>query len=83
MSHFQLAFSFSHFFVIFIKEPKICFTYYVTQVVEAHHDFTPLILLTADRPPELHDAGANQSIDQVLILSFYLRYSWIPLVMPL
>ncbi len=35
------------------------------QVVEASQDFVPLLLLTADRPPELQDAGANQSINQV------------------
>ncbi|WVZ74855.1 hypothetical protein U9M48_022979 [Paspalum notatum var. saurae] len=33
-------------------------------VVEASQDFIPIILLTADRPPELHDAGANQAINQ-------------------
>lgn len=35
------------------------------QVVEASQDFVPLILLTADRPAELQDAGANQAINQV------------------
>ncbi|CAL5021226.1 unnamed protein product [Urochloa decumbens] len=34
-------------------------------VVEASQDFIPIILLTADRPPELHDAGANQAINQI------------------
>jgi 2-succinyl-5-enolpyruvyl-6-hydroxy-3-cyclohexene-1-carboxylate synthase len=33
-------------------------------VVEAHHAGVPLIVCTADRPPELYDVGAPQTIDQ-------------------
>ena len=33
-------------------------------VVEAHQAYVPLLVLTADRPPELHDVGAPQTIDQ-------------------
>jgi 2-succinyl-5-enolpyruvyl-6-hydroxy-3-cyclohexene-1-carboxylate synthase len=33
-------------------------------VVEAHHSAVPLLVLTADRPPELHGVGAPQTIDQ-------------------
>jgi 2-succinyl-5-enolpyruvyl-6-hydroxy-3-cyclohexene-1-carboxylate synthase len=33
-------------------------------VVEAHHAGVPLIVCTADRPPQLHGVGAPQTIDQ-------------------
>ena len=33
-------------------------------VLEAHHSRTPLLVCTADRPPELRDVGAGQTIDQ-------------------
>ncbi len=33
-------------------------------VVEASHAGVPLIAATADRPPELHDVGAPQTVDQ-------------------
>jgi 2-succinyl-5-enolpyruvyl-6-hydroxy-3-cyclohexene-1-carboxylate synthase len=34
-------------------------------VVEAHEARVPLIVLTADRPPELREVGAGQAIDQL------------------
>jgi 2-succinyl-5-enolpyruvyl-6-hydroxy-3-cyclohexene-1-carboxylate synthase len=34
-------------------------------VVEAHEARVPMIILTADRPPELRDVGAGQTIDQI------------------
>ena len=42
--------------------------------VEASVDGVPMILLTADRPPELRDTGANQTIDQVKIFGDYVRW---------
>ncbi len=38
---------------------------FLPAVVEAHQARVPLIVLTADRPPELREVGAGQAIDQV------------------
>ncbi|CAL8994804.1 unnamed protein product [Prunus brigantina] len=43
-------------------------------VVEASQDFVPLLLLTADRPAELQDAGANQAINQVNHFGSFVRF---------
>jgi 2-succinyl-5-enolpyruvyl-6-hydroxy-3-cyclohexene-1-carboxylate synthase len=44
-------------------------------VVEASLARVPLVLLTADRPPEMRDRGAPQTIDQVGIFGGYVRWS--------
>lgn len=43
-------------------------------IMEAHHSHTPLIVLTADRPCELRQCGAQQTTDQVKIFSSFLRF---------
>jgi len=43
-------------------------------VVEAATDGVAMILLTADRPPELRQTGANQTIDQPDIFGDYVRW---------
>ncbi|MDQ1256204.1 MAG: 2-succinyl-5-enolpyruvyl-6-hydroxy-3-cyclohexene-carboxylate synthase, partial [Candidatus Hydrogenedentes bacterium] len=49
---------------------------YLPAVVEASQSRVPLILLTADRPPELLDAGANQTIGQPGIFGSYTRWAF-------
>lgn len=43
-------------------------------VLEAHHARVPLIVCTADRPPELRDTGAGQTIDQVKLYGDAVRW---------
>ena len=43
-------------------------------VVEASQDGVPILLLTADRPPELRHTGANQTIDQPGLFGPYARW---------
>lgn len=42
--------------------------------VEADRAGVPLLLITADRPPELRDTGANQTIDQVRGFAGFVRW---------
>ncbi len=44
-------------------------------VVEASMARVPLLLLTADRPPELRGVGANQTIEQVGLYGRYARWA--------
>ena len=42
-------------------------------IVEASMARMPLVVLTADRPPELRGVGANQTIDQIELYGRYVR----------
>ena len=47
-------------------------------VVEASHAGIPLIVCTADRPPELHHTGAPQTIEQVGLFASVVRWALAP-----
>lgn len=44
-------------------------------VIEAYYAYIPLLVLTADRPPELRQSGANQTIDQVKMFGDHVRWA--------
>ncbi|GAC1324499.1 MAG: 2-succinyl-5-enolpyruvyl-6-hydroxy-3-cyclohexene-1-carboxylic-acid synthase [Thermoleophilaceae bacterium] len=43
-------------------------------VVEAHEARVPLIVLSADRPPELRGTGAGQAIDQIKLFGTFAKW---------
>lgn len=47
---------------------------YVPAVAEADLSAVPLIVLTADRPPELRQIGAGQTIDQIKLFGSSVRW---------
>jgi 2-succinyl-5-enolpyruvyl-6-hydroxy-3-cyclohexene-1-carboxylate synthase len=43
-------------------------------VLEAQHSRIPLLVLTADRPPELSDVGAPQAMDQIHLYGNHVKW---------
>ena len=49
-------------------------THFHASVVEAHQSGVPMVVLTADRPPELHGVGAPQTIEQTNLYGGAVRW---------
>lgn len=47
---------------------------YFPAVMEANEAGVPVIVLSADRPPELHHCGANQTTDQIDLYGKHVRF---------
>ncbi len=47
---------------------------YFPAVVEAHESAVPLIVITADRPPEMRDCASGQTIDQQKIFGGFVEF---------
>jgi 2-succinyl-5-enolpyruvyl-6-hydroxy-3-cyclohexene-1-carboxylate synthase len=48
---------------------------FMPAVVEAYLSRIPLLVLTGDRPPELRDIGANQTIDQSRLYGTHVKWT--------
>ena len=48
--------------------------HYYPAVIEAAYAHLPLVVITADRPPELHGCGAPQTIDQTALFGRMVRH---------
>ncbi len=48
---------------------------YMPAVIEAYYSRVPLIVVTADRPPELRGIGSNQTVDQVKLYGSHVKWS--------
>ena len=51
---------------------------YLPAVIESSIEQIPMLVLTADRPPELQDTGANQAINQNHIFGTHVRWFFDP-----
>lgn len=49
--------------------------HYYPAIIEAHYSRIPLVVVTADRPPELHHNGSGQSIEQENLFGSYVRWT--------
>lgn len=47
---------------------------YLPAVIEAHESGAPLLVITADRPPEMRDCASGQTIDQQKLFGGFVRF---------
>lgn len=48
--------------------------HYLPAIIEAKESGTPLVIITADRPPELRDCASGQTIDQQKLFGSFVDF---------